>query len=251
MRAKNLICSLVCLVLPPSRVKVAVLRLLGWNIEGTCRIGFSWINCGRVDILRGARIGHFNFIACRSLQLKAEAYIQNGNVIKGPIIISLRERAAIGNFNKIKRAAPGIVWGRAIFRLGVYSKITSNHVIDCTRSVKFGDYSTLAGLSSQLWTHGYVHAAEGLDRFRVDGAITIGSNVYIGSACVINAAVRIADGVTVGAATCVAKSLLKRGLYVGQGLRWIESDYDTAKARYSELRIKGLIEAVHLKRPEQ
>lgn len=251
MRAKNLICSLVCLVLPPSKIKNTLLRGLGWKIDDGCRIGFSWVNCPRVSLLRGARIGHLNFIACRSLQLSADAYIQNGNMIKGPIILVLREHAAIGNFNKVKRAAPGVVWGRAIFRLGVYSKITSNHVIDCTRSVRFGDYSTLAGLSSQLWTHGYVHAPEGLGRFRVDGAIVVGNNVYIGSACVINAAVRIADGVTVGAATCVAKSLLKPGLYVGQGLRWIASDYDAAKSRYPEVRIKGLIETVHFKRPEQ
>lgn len=250
MPARKLITALVSFFVPSCKLKVMLLRALGWSIAGNCRVGFSWISCSRVSLASGASIGHFNYISCTSICLKTNAYVQNLNVLKGPLIVVLLQQAAIGNLNKIKRAVSGVVWGHSVFKLGVYSKITSNHVVDCTRSVRFGDYSTLAGLSSQLWTHGYVHAAKGLERFRVDGSITIGDNVYIGSACIINAAVRIANGVTVGASTCVAKSLLNPGLYVGQSLRWISYDYDTAKARYPEVQVKGLTETVHLKRPE-
>jgi acetyltransferase-like isoleucine patch superfamily enzyme len=131
-----------------------------------------------------------------------------------------------------------------MLKLGKYSKITSEHVVDCTRSITIGDYSIVAGCRSQFWTHGYLHAPEGLGRFRIDGAIHIGNNVYIGSACVFNAGVRVSDAITVGAASCVARSLDRPGLYVSQPLRYVELDYEQAASRNPEVQVEGLLERV-------
>ncbi|KFN47907.1 hypothetical protein N790_07090 [Arenimonas malthae CC-JY-1] len=157
--------------------------------------------------------------------------------------------ACIGSQNAILRAPRGVTWGRAIFRLGTWSKITVGHVIDCTRSVRLGDYSILAGRGSQVWTHGYLHAAEGIDRFRIDGSVTIGNNVYIGSGCVVNAAVKIGDAITVGSGATVSTSLRIAGLYVSQPLRMVELDYTTARQRHPQINVPGLVETVVHKRP--
>ncbi|MXR29641.1 MULTISPECIES: acyltransferase [unclassified Pseudomonas] len=250
MHVKKKLAAIVCLVFPPIMPKNFLLRLLGWEIGKGCKIGFSWIECGKIILHDSVKIGHGNYLSCKALVLKDSSYLQHFNQIRGDVWVFLRTNAAIGNFNKIIRARRGVTWGRSVLRLGVFSKITSKHLVDCTRSVRLGNYTTIAGVASQIWTHGYLHAPAGLDRFRVDGSVKIGNNVYIGSACVINAGVTINNGITVGASSCVSKSLVKPGLYVSQALRWIESDYDAAKQRYPEVKVNGLVEAVFNKKPE-
>lgn len=182
--------------------------------------------------------------------MRTGAYIQHLNVVKGPISVSLAKRGAIGNRNIIKRASEPVTYGPAQFRLGELSKITASHVVDCTRSVIMGDFSILAGLDSQLWTHGYYHFPEGPNRFRVDGPIIIGHNVYIGSACVIGAGVRIANRVVVGSHSSVSKSLEKPGMYVSQPLRYIEMDIDDTLDKLEPV-TKTCCEKVYIKKAGQ
>ena len=247
---KRRISALICLIVPPIPLKNFLLRLFGWTIGKDCKIGFSWVDCSKVVLRDFVFIGHGNFISCKALVLKDKAYIENFNQVRGDIWVFLKENSAIGNLNKIIRARRGVVWGRSVLRLGIFSKLTSKHLVDCTRSVRIGDYTTMAGIASQIWTHGYVHAPTGLDRFRVDGSVSIGSNVYVGSACVINAGVRVNDRITVGASSCVSRSLTEPGLFVSQALRWIESDYVEAKQRYPEVKVGGLVEMVFNKKLE-
>lgn len=250
MKATKIIAPTLSLLLPPTAIKNFLLRKLGWRVGKGFRIGFSWIDCDNVLLHDFSKIGHGNYINCRTLVLRESSYIQNFNQIKGDIWVFLLKNAGIGNINKIMRAKRGVTWGRSVLRLGIYSKITSKHIVDCTRSVRLGNYSTIAGLASQIWTHGYIHAPSGLERFRIDGSVTIGNNVYIGSASVINAAVKINNGITVGACSCVSKSLLEPGLYVSQALRKIESDYETSMQRHPRVEVDGLIEKVFNKKPK-
>lgn len=244
MRLKSTVVGCLCLLFPPCRLKNWLLAILGWKIEKNCWVGFSWISAKRVRLADGARIGHANVIMSDALLLEKKAYIGHLNRVTGPLWMVLDEQAGVGNQNKIVRAKRGVSWGHAICRLGKWSKITVDHVVDCTRSVTIGDYSILAGRGSQLWTHGYLHAPQGLGRFRIDGSIRIGNNVYIGSACVFNAGVRVSDAITVGAASCIARSLDVPGLYVSQPLRHIELDYEEAARRHPEVRVDGLVERV-------
>ena len=96
------------------------------------------------------------------------------------------------------------------------------------------DFGTVdqAGVRTQFWTHGFVHAEKGLDRALVVGKIIVGDNVYIGSGSVVTCGVRIADAVTLGVATSVVKSLDKPGLYAAQPLRWFDRD---SKSRLAAL----------------
>ncbi|MCZ8285582.1 MAG: hypothetical protein O9353_09005 [Bacteroidia bacterium] len=215
---------IVCFLFPV-KLSFWLLNVLGHKIHSGSRIGFSflWVS-GKIVLEEGARVGHFNFIKIDHLQIGKEGYIGKYNKITGPVDIILESTAAIGNSNKLYRAPLGVTYGKAILKLGILSKITGNHRIDCTRSITMGNYSILAGHNSQLWTHSYTHDKEGPGRFRVDGEIGIGNNVYIGSMSVINAGVEIADKIVVGSNSSVSKSLLEQGTYVSQPLRFIPFD---------------------------
>ncbi|WP_309498780.1 hypothetical protein [Sulfurovum sp.] len=242
MKIKSI--AFFCFIFPPSKIKNYILKLFGWKIANDVYIGFSYILTSKVDLYDNTRIGHFNFINSPYLKMKSKAYIQNLNRITGPIYIVLNDSAAIGNMNTIKRANPPISWGKSVLKIGFGSKITSKHTIDCTRPIYIGEHSILAGESSQLWTHGYIHNSTGKDRFRIDGSIKIGNNVYIGSATVINPGICISDAITIGSHATIAKSLQKPGLYANQSLRHIPLDYDEAYKKYTKVRSKKIIEKI-------
>ena len=232
------------LIFPPCKFKNFILKLCGWKIENNVYIGLSYIAMDKVNLSNNVRIGHLNYINSSYLKMEPNSYIQNLNRINGPIYIILSTSAAIGNMNTIKRAKHPISWGKSIFRIGMNSKITSKHTIDCTRPIYIGNNSILAGLNSQLWTHGYIHNSEGQEKFRIDGSIKIGNNVYIGSATIINPGIYITDAVTVGSHATVTKPLCKSGLYVNQALRYIPQDYHETYTKYAKVKANDLIEKI-------
>jgi acetyltransferase-like isoleucine patch superfamily enzyme len=245
---RKLVGALAALLLP-SAAAVPVLRMLGHAIGPGCRIGLSWLWVDRLLLQGRNRIGHGNVVACRRLCMRREGYIGRGNRIRGPFSILLREMGAIGNANTVARAPMGsITSGPAQLRIGRVGKITAEHRIDLSRSVLIGDYSTLAGIGIQVWTHGYVHDLSGPGRYRIDGGVTIGDNVYVGAGSILSAGVKLARGVMVGAGTAVARSLNEPGLYVSASMRCLPRPADPAQR--TDLRpdsTPGLCETVYVK----
>ena len=208
-----------------------------------------WVD--RLYLDKGTRIGHMNVLLVKRLLMRQGAYVGRLNVLRGPLSVALARDAAIGNANKIGRAAQGsVTHGPASLRLGELSKLTSNHIVDCTYSVQLGDYSTVAGNGSQFWTHGYVHDETGPGRYRIDGGISLGHNVYIGSACIVTTGVQIADGVMVGAGTTIARSLLEPGMYVSAGVRRLDRPAaPDSRKDLEHVDDPRLCERVYVKRP--
>lgn len=230
-----------CLVRP-------LLNAMGHCVLPGCRVGFSWLWCDFVGLGRGVRVGHLNLIAVRRLMMRDCSYFGRMNVVKGPIDVVLKPRAALGNANRVLRVSAGVSSGPAQLWLGELAKITANHRIDCTQSVKIGAFSILAGAGSQLWTHGYVHEMDGAGRYRIDGRIEIENNVYIGSACLISMGIRIAKGVIVGGGTTVSRSLTESGLYVSSPIRVLpRPDEPQNRPELRRLTDPHLVEPVYLK----
>jgi acetyltransferase-like isoleucine patch superfamily enzyme len=165
----------------------------------------------------GAWIGHGSLINCNRLMMAGQAGIGHFSRIHGSIDIELEDHAVIGHRNTIVRGRSNLPPSK--LRLGKLSKITSNHRLDLTRDIRMGDYSTIAGMGCQLWTHGYVHARDGAERYRVDGSIMIGSSVYVGSMSFISMGVTIGDGVIIGGGSSIGSDLLEAGLYVSAPIR--------------------------------
>lgn len=201
---------------------VRVARLMSWKlyrrVHPTARVGFSYIGGAAPALGPKVRIGHFNLVSVTTLELEEGARIGHLNRISGRFSVKLAARAAIGNRNSISRSrANGL--GPSRMTLGLWSKITSGHRVNMADNFSMGEYSTVAGAGTQVWTHGYVHDETGIGRYRIDGPVQIGSNVYIGSMCFLSMGVRIADGIIVGGGTAVARDLLDKGLYVSAGIR--------------------------------
>lgn len=201
----------------------------------------------RLYLGKNTRIGHLNAVRTHRLVMHTESAIGNLNWISGFFSVSLAARAEIGARNVISRAAVGREVGTSQLRLGTVSKITAGHKLDLLRSIKFGNHSILAGLGSQLWTHGYIHEALEHTRFRVDGAITIGDDVYIGSSCIFNPGVTVGHGVAIGSQCCVSKDLVLPGLYVNQPLRHLKRTTQDIRSNLIAVSAPNLSESVYVK----
>lgn len=219
---RTIVTSFLCFVLPV-KLSFWLLNLMGHRVHHSAKIGFSliWIS-GRLNLAKKVRIGHVNLIKIKNLTIGEYGYIRNFNSIKGPLDVKLADKAAIGYSNRIYRAPHPVTYGDAVLQLGVLTKITGNHRLDCARSIILGDYCTVSGHECQFWTHAYYHDTEGSGRFRVDGPIEIGDNVSIGSRCVITGGVKIPSTSVIGVNAAVTKSLPKAGTYVNQPLRLLE-----------------------------
>lgn len=222
--------------------------LFGARIDSSVRVGFSWVEVSTLRLGPGVRIGHLNAIRIRRLTMHSRSEIGILNWLAGAFSVVLHEQAEIGSRNVITRAEVAREIGPASLRIGRCSKITAGHRLDMLRTISFGNHSILAGIGSQLWTHGYIHESDGHGRFRVDGAITIGDDVYIGSACIFNPGVLIANGVAIGSHCCISKDLLKLGRYVNQPLRYIEQNAADVRQSLDPIKLPNLTEPVFIKK---
>lgn len=221
--------------------------MIGHKISFKAKIGWCIVWSDSIEMKDYARVGSFNLIYGPEICMNLGSKIGRFNIFNGPYKIVLGEKAKIGKNNKISRGQKGISYGQSNLKLGELAIVTANHYIDMTRSVTFGDYSILAGIRSQIWTHGYVHEPMGSGRFRVDGEVLIGKNVYLGSSVIINPGVSINNAINVGSGSVVSKSLEQSGMYVSQGLRFIISDYNQTKEKLSRIDEDFLIEEVYEK----
>ena len=210
---KKIVTALICML--PSILAVQLLRLIGHSVGRKVKIGLSIVYADIIYLQDFSRIGHLNFICCDGLDIAESAYIGRGNIIYGSFWVILHKLAAIGNNNKIIRGPKNTVSAtKSSINLGELSKVTTNHRIDMSRSVKFGKYTTLAGAKSEIWTHGYFHDREGPGRYRIDGEVILGDNIYIGSSSIIVAGVKIASGAHVGPGASITKNITSEGIYL-------------------------------------
>jgi acetyltransferase-like isoleucine patch superfamily enzyme len=238
----------ILLFLFPTRLVRPLVNAMGGHVGKGARVGFSFVVARRLYLDEGVVIGHGSVVRVGRLVMRRKAYIGHFNVCTGPFDVWLGPIAGIGNRNVISRARRGVTSGPAQLRLGELSKITALHKVDCTMSVLFGDFTTLAGQGSQLWTHGYVHASEGPARYRVDGRVTVGHNVYIGSRAMILGGISIADKVVVGAGLTVSRNLVEPGFYVSAPMRMLPLPTSPNERQdLRQLERPGLLETVYVK----
>lgn len=196
------------------------------------RVGFSLVLCRYIDMDVEATIGHFNLIIVDSLVMKKESRIGHLNFIKGGFDVLMDEKSSIHNLNKISSIA--VLYESVCLHLRRNARIGVSHLLDLTSSITIGENSMLAGADTQIWTHSFYFEETGMGYVRVDGEVHIGSNCYIGARCTILPNVFIGNVITVGAATCVSKSLKNKGAYVSPPVIHLDYSFDEAV-----LKLKG------------
>lgn len=229
----NIIQSICLFLLPSSFNRLIFKRSKNVKISPKAKIGFSFIRCNKLELGNNAKIGHLNFIKITGgVIMKSDTSIHHLNFIKGDFQIQLENGAWINNQNKISSISHS--YHKIYLKLGEKAAIGVNHLLDMTDSISIGDYSMLAGAQTQIWTHSFFFSKNSSRFARLDASVSIGKHCYIGSRCCILSGVRIDDAITIGAQTCISKSLSKQGLYVSQGIRFLEFDPDKRMNEFGE-----------------
>lgn len=167
----ELIIQVLLLVFPWS-VRLIFFRLvLGAKIAKGAKIGRSLIvNIGKIELAENATIGHLNIIRNMDrLVLGKNASIGTFNWIAGnPTNRNIR------SFNSFPARISQLL-------IGDESAIVARHILDCTDSVRIGNFSTIAGHRSQILTHGI----DVRNNLQSCSPITIGDYCYVGTSVVI------------------------------------------------------------------
>ncbi len=196
----NTVLKLLTLFLPWSLRRRLLIRIWGYKIDPTARIGLAWV-------------------FPRQLSMAAHSIIDHLTVCKDLDRLELGEYAIVGRLNWITGypSGPSRHFSHEpdrtpVLVVGNHSAITNRHLIDCTAAVEIGDFTTFAGFQSQILTHSI-----DLEHGRQSSApVRIGSYCFVGTNCVILGGSRLPDYSVLG-----AKSLLKNafgeeyGLYAG------------------------------------
>src|SRR6185503_14626779 len=100
MNSVKKICTAILCLLFPTWLVFWLLNLIGHRVHPGAKIGFSMIGVdGALTMKKNSKIGHFNLINTKSIQIGEGGYIGNFNSLKGPFEIVLAEKAAIGDGN--------------------------------------------------------------------------------------------------------------------------------------------------------
>jgi serine acetyltransferase len=133
------------IVLLPWFLRRRVLSLaFGYQLHPTSHIGRSWIFPEQLIMEGDARIEHFT--VCRGiarLEMGPHSLISNFNWISG----EPRETRA-GLYERFPDRYPELV-------LEEHATIVKRHYIDCTDSVRIGEYAVLSGIRTTLLSHAY------------------------------------------------------------------------------------------------
>lgn len=127
----------------PNKLKVIIyIKIFGAQIEKTAKIGISILMAKKITIGAYSRVGHFTLF--RNLEeLNIGSNVIIGNFIRATAI----PLSAKGHFPHASHRVPAL-------KLGKHSAITGRHYLDCNDTIEIGEFSTIAGLGSSIFTHG-------------------------------------------------------------------------------------------------
>ncbi|MBC7405701.1 MAG: acyltransferase [Cytophaga sp.] len=213
------------LVLMPAKIKRFIyIKLFGFEIHETARIGMSLVMPGHLSMGKDSKIGHLN-------------------VIKGVAKVSIAESASIGSLNWISgfpKNTDSLHFVDQIDRvpalmLADHAAITNRHLIDCTDSILIGKFATVAGFRSQLLTHSISIATSR----QVSRGIEIGDYTFVGTGSILLPGSSLPSFSVLGAGSILNKKYLDQYcLYAGNPARFIKT-LDPASAYFN--REKGFV----------
>lgn len=160
----------------PWRLRKKLLASLGFELAPGAKVGFSLFFCSQVRLEQNARIGHMTIVkGLDLLHLKESSVLGNLNWISGfPL-------ADTSSFSHIRRQ-PALIIGR-------HAAITHRHYVDCAASITIGEFTTVAGVRSQFFTHSI-----NLKNCKQECAeIVIGRYCQVGTGCIVLPGAELAD----------------------------------------------------------
>lgn len=191
--------GLALVTLLPGLVKRCVYRwCFGYRIGRGVRIGMAYLDCARLTIDDGARIGHgVVFVRCGEVYVGQHAIVGPLNLFRGGNSIRLGAYSLVLRLNVINAIPEHDCINRAdsSFSLGYGAVVTAEHRIDFTDRVSIGRCTTFGGRNSSIWTHNR----------RSGMPAEIGDYCYIGSELRMAPGARIPDCCIVGLGSVVTR----------------------------------------------
>ena len=174
--------------------------LFGYKIHKKAYIGKSIIISDYLYMSENSTIGNLTF--CKNignLHLGKSARLGSLNYITG------FPQHGKGFFeHKTKRQCQLII--------GNHSAITSRHFLDCSAGIIIGDFTTFAGIKSQVLTH----SIDVYKNIQDCDPVTIGTYCFIGTGVTILGGSKIPDYSVLGSSSLVNKKLIEtHTLYAG------------------------------------
>ncbi len=142
----------------------------GYDIAPTAKIGMSIILAKHLKMAEGARIGHLTF--CKNIDLLSIG--KNSFIGSNVYITGFPVRDDFDSFKHRPERKCELVLGESV-------SITSRHYIDCNGGVYVGDFTTIAGLGTQILTHSI-----DIYKNRQDAeSVIIGKYCFVSTGCII------------------------------------------------------------------
>lgn len=175
----------ILVVLLPWRLKRFMLvRVFGYEIHPTARIGLAWVFPRHLSMGPHSRIDHLNV----AIYLDRIRIGQNSSVGRRNWITGFPTQTVSEHFAHQPDRVPELV-------IGDHAAVTKNHHLDCTHALHIGDFSTVAGYHSQFLTHSI-----DLEKNRQSSApIKIGNHCFVGTKVVVLGGASLPDRSVLGA----------------------------------------------------
>ena len=194
------ILQILLLASPWSLRRRLLRRIFGYNISASARIGLSLVLSERFVMDEHASIGHFTYV-------------------KGLTGLELGRFARIGNLNWISGNAGSEIDffadetdRQCLLAIEEHAALTNRHYIDCTNVVRIGAFSTVAGVRSQILTHGIdIRQSK-----QTSASISIGRYCFVGSGVIVLKGASLPDYCVLGAGSILrTKEIAQYTLYSG------------------------------------
>ena len=187
--------------------------IFGYKIDYKSKIGCLNIINGKSVKISKAKIGRFNYIKADYIQMDESSNINKFNRLKNLHTLKIGERSRIFDRNFIGGSpngvqAEGFDYEEQKVVLGKDTAVNRGNFFDVVRSIIIGDNVVFGGVGSEIWTHGFE-----TNRTMIVGGVEFGNDIFIGSKCVFTKNVKIVDGVTIGPASVIYKSITEKGVY--------------------------------------
>ncbi len=169
MKVLKIIYKGIIVICPWKLKRYLLVKFLKYEIADSAYIGLSWFFPNKLIMLANAKVGHFNVaIHLQSIQMGEYSIIGRNNWITGH-----PANSRVFFMHQHERE------GKLL--LGKHSAITKYHLIDCTNTIEFGEYTTLAGYYSQLLTHSIdlKENRQDSNKIKIGNYCMLGTNVVI------------------------------------------------------------------------
>jgi len=163
----------------------------GYKIDPKAKIGFSIILAKQLIMDSYSEIG--NFTICKPIDL---LHICNYGILGNFVTIT-------GYPTNLKDHYAHITNRKCTLIIGDHSAITNRHYIDCTAGVNIGNFTTIAGIRSQILTHSIDLLLNRQNAIPIE----IGHYCFVGTDCVLLPGAKLPDFSILS-----AKSLLNKHL---------------------------------------